>query len=411
MPALIDLTGREFGLLRVAVRLGNRYTPSGARQPLWGCVCQCGRRTVEEGRALRAGRALSCRECVRDPSRTLKYGRVYMIYFPEHRVLKIGFHTSSTRLRELLAAGGIHIEEFRDVDKTWETAGRHALNRLFPPAFTNRHDATHVIPRGAGWTDCYTVDPEDLLIARSEVLEACLREGNSLGDNPPATPTWARALTRIQSARRRARACSADASRVECADGGPAAGAAGCGVDREAAAPRDAAVLGGRPDRARRARTGRRRPRRHVGAGRPRMARPAPLWARRPPACPGASSGALRAVDRAHFHRLGRERKREAARERARASERASAGRRTGIGCSLGCGVLATSATQASAASSALGSSAQGVPGSPFGNLRRVRSLRSRRRYPQDLAGEREVPGGAGRVRGSAGSAVGGHQS
>ncbi len=413
MPALIDLTGQRFGILRVAVRLADRITPSGARQPRWGCVCDCGRRTIEEGRALRAGRALSCRQCVRDPSRTLKYGRVYLIYYPAHRVLKIGFHTSSTRLRELLGAGGIHLEEFRDVDKSWETAGRRALDSLFEPAFTNRRDASRVIPRGAGWTDCYTVDPEDLILARSEVFEACLREGNSLGENPPATPTWLRALTRIQSARRRARVGCADLARSAGTGGGAVTDSVGRRVDREAAARRDAARLGGRPHRARRARPRGRRARRHMGAGRPRMARSAPNWARRTPACSRPIWSLLgAALDGAHFHRLGRERKRGGAREGARAGARACEGacrgRAAGVIGTLGAGVLETATSEATATPSPVGRSTARMPGSPQRNIRRVRTLRPSRRYPQDVAGQREVHGGAGALRGIAGDAVGG---
>lgn len=410
MPALIDLTDRTFGLLTVRKRLGNRHTPSGARQPVWGCVCACGRRTIEEGRALRAGRALSCRSCVRDPSRTLKYGRVYLIYFPEHQVLKIGFHTSSHRLRELLDAGGIHVDEYRDVDKSWEDAGRDALTRMFPHAFTNRSDAARVIPRGAGWTDCYTVNPEDLLLARDEILEAGLKKGNDFGQNPPATVPWLRALARIQSARRRARAGRADAAGSSSADRDSAADPAGRGVDSEAAARGDASRLGDRPHRARRARAGRRRVRRHVGARRPRMARPAPIWAQRPARCPGVSNSLLdRAVDGAHFHRLRREGKRGGEHERARASKSTCRRGEPGLGCTSGTGVLETATTQAAQASPDLECSTARLQGSPRrSHRRRMRTLRYGGRYPQDLVGQREVHGGTGAVRGSAGAGVGG---
>lgn len=408
MGALIDLTGRTFGMLTVKTRLADKVTPSGARQPVWGCVCACGRRSAEEGRALRARRAITCRRCVRDPTRTLRYGRVYLMYFPEHRVLKIGFHTSSTRLRELLAAGGVHIEEFRDVDKSWEAAGRRALDRIFDPAFTSRADATHVIPRGAGWTDCYTVDPEDLILARHEVFEAAMKEGNDFGENPPATAPWLRALRRIQQARRVARASDADAIGAERVDRVAAEDPAGPGVDCQATARRVAGRVGDRPNRARRARAGRRRARRHVVAGRPRMARPAPQWARRSTPCLGGARSVFAALlDSTHFHRLRRERKRERTHERAstRASTCTCGSRATGVRRTLGAGAPTACAAPETTASTDLGCSTTRLPGPPErDDRRRMRALRYSGRYPQDLAEAAAVHGRAHAIRASAGA-------
>lgn len=325
MGALINLAGQQFGRLRVIKRLPDRVGPSGSRQPRWGCVCLCGRTTVEEGRALRGRRAMSCRVCVRDPSRMLKYGRVYLMYFPRWHVLKIGFHTSAVRTRELMAAGGYLIDEYRDVDKSWETHGILALAELFPPAFDSREDARRVLPRGSGWTDSFIVDPDDLDLAKWAVMRAGIRKGNDFGQNPPATPLWRATLDGFQRARRRARVRRADAARAAGAGGVGVPDPAGSGVDREAVVPGVPAghVDGSRDPR--RPRAGGHRPRPHVGAERPRVACPAPVWARTR-ACSGPSRPALDLTPgRGIFTSLGGGKEREGARAQAGASEDARA--------------------------------------------------------------------------------------
>lgn len=55
MPKLIDLTGQKFGRLTVIERYGVRDGHAA-----WMCECECGNRTVVNGRWLRAGRTTSC---------------------------------------------------------------------------------------------------------------------------------------------------------------------------------------------------------------------------------------------------------------------------------------------------------------------------------------------------------------
>lgn len=260
MPALIDLTGREFGRLRVLERLDDRVTPSGARQPVWGCQCACGRRTVEEGRALRAGRAMSCRECVRDPSRMLKYAQTYVAYWPQWGVLKVGRAWRSSRLDQL-SEDAIVIVCMSGTDETWEREALQLLRARFPTAFDNATQAEDFLRAGRGWSECVLVDEHEL----EEALDLCMTgfaRGNDLGYNPPATPGWRHTLNQLRTTRRARRrgdaGCVADgrgagdADPAGCGDGGGSAVAGGGAVDRDGsggAAPADARGVGADHDR------------------------------------------------------------------------------------------------------------------------------------------------------------------
>lgn len=398
MGALIDLTGQKFGLLTVHKRLGDRTLPSGARQPMWGCICACGRRSAEEGRALRAGRAKTCRSCVRDPARTLRYGRVYVIVFPKAGVLKIGWRTSARRLIELQAAGGILIDEYRDVDKSWERVGREALAELFPPAFTSRQEAENVLPRGAGWTDCFRLAPRDIDLALHAILRAGIERGNDFGQNPPATPIWRQTLAGVQRARRSARGRRADDARAAGADRLGDTASVGPRVDRTRAVPGRPAGDVDRPCDPRRpgARGGRSRA--LLGAERPRVARPDLTEA------PGAT--------RAIFNGLGeRERGREGesagarsrGRETARTGQnRAGGPRGRGDLDTLGHRALAPHRCSSPGTSCTAARTSAGMPGSPRGDLRGVRAVRYSDHTSEDVPRSTEVRAAALSVRGAA---------
>lgn len=401
MGALIDLTGQTFGMLTVKTRLPDKITRSGARQPVWGCVCVCGRRSAEEGRALRSHRALSCRRCVRDPSRMLRYGRVYLVYFPREQVLKIGFHTSTIRIKELIEAGGIRIDEYRDVDKSWERVGREALDEIFMPAFTSRDDARHVLPRGAGWTDCFTVTPDDLDLAKHVVMWAGIKKGNDFGENPPATPLWRRALDGIQHARRAARSRSTDTDRPTDPDERRLPDPARHPLDRRTAIPGRALGLGSRPDHPRCAPPRGHRPRPHLGPERPRMARPLPTWLHPKPTCTHRTLAHTRtALAGPIFIGLGeRERKRTRARGCTRTGTRARAGRGPGAGRPLGSRVLTNYATCTPRTARSVASAPAGMPGSPQRDGHGgVRAMRHSGRATTDLPRSGQVRTAAGLV-------------
>lgn len=55
MGKLIDLTGRQFGLLTVC-----RRSKEKAVRVKWLCICQCGNKITVEGQHLRSGATISC---------------------------------------------------------------------------------------------------------------------------------------------------------------------------------------------------------------------------------------------------------------------------------------------------------------------------------------------------------------
>ena len=65
--ALIDLTERSFGRLRVASRAEN--APNW--QPRWRCICECGKSVTVLGSSLREGRSRSC-GCLRREVSTVR---------------------------------------------------------------------------------------------------------------------------------------------------------------------------------------------------------------------------------------------------------------------------------------------------------------------------------------------------
>lgn len=60
MGKLIDLTGKQFNHLTVISRADNNVLPSGLKEPMWNCLCDCGNTTVVRGAFLRSGHTGSC---------------------------------------------------------------------------------------------------------------------------------------------------------------------------------------------------------------------------------------------------------------------------------------------------------------------------------------------------------------
>ena len=55
-----DLTGMKFERLTVISQAETRISPSGSRDILWNCKCECGNEKVVSGHALRQGKIVSC---------------------------------------------------------------------------------------------------------------------------------------------------------------------------------------------------------------------------------------------------------------------------------------------------------------------------------------------------------------
>lgn len=60
MGRLIDLTGKRFKQLTVIKRAENNILPSGLKEPMWLCQCDCGNTTIVRGAFLRSGHTGSC---------------------------------------------------------------------------------------------------------------------------------------------------------------------------------------------------------------------------------------------------------------------------------------------------------------------------------------------------------------
>lgn len=60
MSRLIDLTGKRFKQLVVVERVEDNILPSGLKEPMWLCNCDCGNTSVVRGAFLRTGHTGSC---------------------------------------------------------------------------------------------------------------------------------------------------------------------------------------------------------------------------------------------------------------------------------------------------------------------------------------------------------------
>lgn len=62
MPMAIDLTGQQFGWLKVIARAGS----SPSRQALWNCECRCGRERIVRADKLTECKIRNCGECKKE---------------------------------------------------------------------------------------------------------------------------------------------------------------------------------------------------------------------------------------------------------------------------------------------------------------------------------------------------------
>lgn len=125
MGELIDMRGAKFGRLTVESRAAN----SGTRAA-WNCVCECGRKTVVEGKKLRNGHTKSC-GCYRAEVSAPTQGK---------KNVKHG----NSRTREYVRAKGAEREaaERRNTPK-W--ADREAIMQFYLSK-PEGHHVDHIIP-------------------------------------------------------------------------------------------------------------------------------------------------------------------------------------------------------------------------------------------------------------------------
>lgn len=81
MGKFIDLTGKRFGYLTVLYRDKDNILPSGLKEPMWICTCDCGNIVSVRGAFLRSGHTSSC-GCKKDEFEDLSgqvFGNVFVL--------------------------------------------------------------------------------------------------------------------------------------------------------------------------------------------------------------------------------------------------------------------------------------------------------------------------------------------
>ncbi len=119
---------------------------------------------------------------------------LYAVYWRAEGVLKVGRCRSSSRYRELCATGGEVVFLMRDVPARWEVCALAQLDEHFPAAFATYPDSEHILPRGRGFTECFTVEPADLARAVDQIYEGIIRYGDDTRKNDHAEPVEARGV-------------------------------------------------------------------------------------------------------------------------------------------------------------------------------------------------------------------------
>ena len=127
MPKLIDLTGQKFGRLTVIERDGIRDGHAA-----WLCQCECGNRTVANGRHLRNGLIRSC-GCYRKEyaaERHTTHGgsrsRLYNIY---RNMLKRCFNPNNPKYKDYGGRGITMCDEWKasfDLFMKWSMANGYS---------------------------------------------------------------------------------------------------------------------------------------------------------------------------------------------------------------------------------------------------------------------------------------------
>src|SRR5690606_21587155 len=115
----------------------------------------------------------------------------YVVWHPASMTLKVGRAWAWSRVQRWLDRGWYPIVCQRGTDATWEREALRVLRRWFPRAFTSWGDAEDVLgPGGKGFTECFTVQPEDLNFALDRCIEGFARgnDVNQAANDQPRRP-------------------------------------------------------------------------------------------------------------------------------------------------------------------------------------------------------------------------------
>ena len=106
---------------------------------------------------------------------------IYAVYWPESNVFKVGRAWKMSRLRGFTATGGHILLLMRDCPLWEENAALSELRTVFARAFRAEHEALLVLPRGRGFTECFSVAASQLGAAFDAIFRGIAKHGHEQG--------------------------------------------------------------------------------------------------------------------------------------------------------------------------------------------------------------------------------------
>lgn len=119
-----------------------------------------------------------------------RFAWTYVVYWPDALgpglgVLKIGRAWSRWRVKRMVDRGAWLVSNIGGTDESWERWALRLLALQYPRAFQSANQATDLIYRGHGWTECFAVAEDEVY----EAMDVCIRGysyGNDRGRNDPS---------------------------------------------------------------------------------------------------------------------------------------------------------------------------------------------------------------------------------
>jgi len=89
----------------------------------------------------------------------------YVVYWRDRQVMKVGRTRQWSRLRAFEATGAQVMVELRNRDPEEERYALADMRQRYARAFATEDDARDTLPRGRGFTECFTVREVDVMDA------------------------------------------------------------------------------------------------------------------------------------------------------------------------------------------------------------------------------------------------------
>lgn len=103
--------------------------------------------------------AVPAREATTAPPRLSPAGTLYVVGWRDHGIMKVGVtRQGPERWQAFVETGAevLSLQESRAV-AAYERAALERMRALYPPAFKDAHQATEVLARAGGFTECFAV--------------------------------------------------------------------------------------------------------------------------------------------------------------------------------------------------------------------------------------------------------------